>query len=97
MASLVTAGAGAMYGYGEEGKQEIEDKMAGLNAEEAEGEMDKGTGRESEVAAGQDEDKREDDLEKLSKTVVQESQEPNLGEAERETKVDKSPAVAPEA
>ena len=95
MASLVTASAGAMYGYGDEGKQEIEDKMAGMSIEESKGETDKETEGQPDDAAEKTE--KEEDLEKLSKSVVQESEETNLGEGEREKKVDETATTAAEA
>jgi hypothetical protein len=95
MASLVTASAGAMYGDGEEGKQEVEDKMAGLNV----GDADREGAKEAEGGpdpAMEDADK-DNNLEKLSKNMVQESQEANIGEAERETKAHEVATMAPEA
>jgi hypothetical protein len=95
IASLVTASAGAMYGYGQEGKQEIEDKMAGLNLEETKAE-EAGKTEEEPDATVKDAD-QDRDLENLSQKVVQESQETNLGEAEREKKVDEGMTLAIEA
>jgi hypothetical protein len=93
MSNLVTTSAGALYG--EEGKQEIEDKMAGLTVGGAEGEAAKDVEGEPDLNA--EENEKDEDLEKLSKNVVQDSQEVNIGEAEREKKVEEGATVAPEA
>jgi hypothetical protein len=93
MSNLVTTSAGALYG--EEGKQEIEDKMAGLTVGGAEGEAAKDV--EGEPDLNTEENEKDEDLEKLSKNVVQDSQEVNIGEAEREKKVEEGATVAPEA
>jgi hypothetical protein len=93
MSNLVTTSAGALYG--EEGKQEIEDKMAGLTVGGAEGEAAKDV--EGEPDLNTEENEKDEDLEKLSKNVVQDSQEVNVGEAEREKKVEEGATVAPEA
>lgn len=94
MANLVTASVGAMHGDGEEGNRESEVKTAGLNVEEAKDEGMEGTEGEPDAAA--EDAKEDDDLEKLSRKVVQESQETNIGEAEREKKVDQDATSAPE-
>jgi hypothetical protein len=94
MASLVTARMGATYGYSDEGKREIEEKMGGLNVGEAKVE---GTDENGEPDAAVEEAEKDHDLEKLSKEVVQESQEVNIGEAEREKKVQDGSTVVPEA
>ena len=94
MSNLVTTSAGALDGYGE-GKQEIEDKMAGLTVGGAEGEAAKDVEGEPDLNA--EENEKDEDLEKLSKNVVQDSQEVNIGEAEREKKVEEGATVAPEA
>jgi hypothetical protein len=92
MASLVMASAGAMYGYGQEGKQEIEDKMAELNIEETKAEDL--ANAEGEPDAAVKDTERDNGLEKLSNKVVQESQETNIGEVEREKKVDEDATMA---
>jgi hypothetical protein len=94
MESLVTAKAGAAYGYGDEGKREMEDKIPGLNVGEAKTE---GTEETGEPDAAVEEAEKDHDLENLSKKVVQESQEANIGEAEREKKVQEGATVASEA
>ena len=95
MESLVTMSAGAMHGHGDEGRREIEDRMAGLSVEEATVRDTNEAEREPEAAV---EDAEKDvDLKKLSKSAVQESQEANIGEAEREKKADEGAILAPEA
>jgi Mob1/phocein family len=95
MSDLVTTSAGALHGYSEEGKQEIEDKMAGLTVGGAKGEAAKDVEGEPDLNA--EESEKDEDLEKLGKSVVQDSQEVNIGEAEREKKVEEGATVAPEA
>jgi hypothetical protein len=95
MSNLVTTSAGAMCGYGEEGKQEIEDKMAGLTVGGAKGEAAKDVEGEPDLDAEGNE--KDEDLERLSKSVVQDSQEANIGEAEREKQAEEGATVAPEA
>ena len=95
MSNLVTTSAGAMYGYGEEGKQGIEDKMAGLTVGGAKGEATKDVEGEPDLDAEGNE--KDEDLEKLSKRVVQDSQEVNIGEEEREQQAEEGATVAPEA
>ena len=60
-----TTSAGALYGYGEEGKQEIEDKMAGLTVGGAKGEVAKDVEGEPDLNA--EENEKDEDLEKLEK------------------------------
>jgi hypothetical protein len=95
IASLVTASAGAMYGSSPEGKQEVEDKMAGLNLEETKVEESGKTEEEPDAAVKDAE--QDSDLENPSQQVVQESQETNIGEAEREKNVDEGMTLAIEA
>jgi hypothetical protein len=95
MSNLVTTSAGAMYEYGEEGKQGIEDKMAGLTVGGAKGEAAKDVEGEPDLDA--EENEKDEDLEKLSKRVVQDSQEVNIGEEEREQQAEEGATVAPEA
>ena len=84
-----------MYGYGDGGKQEIEDKVAGINIEEGKGEPRKET--EGQPDDGADNTEKEEDLEKLIKSVVQDGEETKLGEAEREKTVDETATTAAEA
>jgi hypothetical protein len=95
MASLATANAGAMDRYGQEGKQEFEDKVAGLNIEEARAKNLEMT--EGEPGAAVEDGGKDTDMENLSKKVMQESQETNVSEAEHEDKVDEGTTVAPGA
>jgi hypothetical protein len=94
MSNLVTTGAGALYGYSEEGKQEIEDKMAGLTVGEGKGEAAKDV--EGEPDLNTEENEKDEDLEKRSKSVVQDSQEVNISEVECEKKVEEGGTVAPD-
>ena len=95
MASLVTANAGAMDRYGQEGKEGFEDKVAGLNIEEARAKNSEMT--EGEPGAAVKDGGKDTDMENLSKKVVQESQETNVSEAEPDDKVDEGTTVAPGA
>jgi hypothetical protein len=95
MASLVTTSTGATDRYGQEGKQEFEDKVAGLNSEEAKAKNL--AMAEGEPGAAVKDGGKDADMEKLSKNVVQESQETNVSEAEHEDKVDEGTTVAPGA
>lgn len=99
MASLATASA--MYGYGEEGEKEIEEKMAAIDIKDKgeqerieatdEGEPDEGVESATEEAPKADDGT---DLNELSKKIVHDSQEINTGEAEREKKVNESAEIA---